>query len=68
MRPRLLDLYCGAGGAAVGYHRAGFDVVGVDARAAQEYIDIPTDDDTLAIGENYTKIALALEDLNREPA
>lgn len=29
-RPRLLDLYCGAGGAAMGYHRAGFDVVGVD--------------------------------------
>jgi DNA (cytosine-5)-methyltransferase 1 len=26
----LLDLFCGAGGAAVGYHRAGFEVVGVD--------------------------------------
>jgi DNA (cytosine-5)-methyltransferase 1 len=32
-RPRLLDLFCGAGGAAWGYHRAGFDVVGVDIRA-----------------------------------
>lgn len=30
MRPRLLDLFCCEGGAAVGYHRAGFDVVGVD--------------------------------------
>ena len=29
-RPRLLDLYSGAGGSATGYHRAGFDVVGVD--------------------------------------
>lgn len=29
-RPRLLDLFSGAGGAAMGYHRAGFDVVGVD--------------------------------------
>lgn len=29
-RPRLLDLFCGAGGAAMGYHRAGFDVTGVD--------------------------------------
>ncbi len=29
-KPRLLDLFCGAGGAAVGYHRAGFDVLGVD--------------------------------------
>jgi DNA (cytosine-5)-methyltransferase 1 len=27
---RILDLFCGAGGAAMGYHRAGFDVVGVD--------------------------------------
>lgn len=27
---RLLDLFCGAGGASMGYHRAGFDVTGVD--------------------------------------
>lgn len=26
----MLDLFCGAGGAAEGYRRAGFDVVGVD--------------------------------------
>lgn len=30
LRPRLLDLFCGAGGAGYGYHNAGFDVVGVD--------------------------------------
>ena len=29
-KPVLLDLFCCAGGAAVGYSRAGFDVVGVD--------------------------------------
>lgn len=29
-RPLLLDLYCHQGGAAKGYHDAGFDVVGVD--------------------------------------
>jgi len=29
-RPKLLDLYCGAGGAGWGYYLAGFDVVGVD--------------------------------------
>ena len=29
-RPRLLDLFCGAGGASAGYHAAGFDVTGVD--------------------------------------
>jgi DNA (cytosine-5)-methyltransferase 1 len=36
-RPRLLDLFCGAGGAACGYHRAGFDVVGVDHVAQPNY-------------------------------
>lgn len=30
MKPRLLDLFCKAGGAAMGYYLAGFEVVGVD--------------------------------------
>jgi DNA (cytosine-5)-methyltransferase 1 len=30
LKPRLLDLFCGAGGAAAGYDLAGFNVTGVD--------------------------------------
>jgi len=30
VKPRLLDLFAGAGGASMGYHHAGFDVTGVD--------------------------------------
>jgi len=36
-KPKLLDLFCGAGGAAVGYHRAGFEVVGVDIKPQKHF-------------------------------
>lgn len=36
-RPRVLDLFCCSGGAAMGYHRAGFAVDGVDIAPRPNY-------------------------------
>jgi len=37
MKPKLLDLFCGEGGASMGYHQAGFEVVGVDLHKKARY-------------------------------
>lgn len=37
MRKRMLDIFCGAGGASMGYHQAGFEVEGIDIKHGKRY-------------------------------
>lgn len=48
-KPLLLDLFCCAGGAACGYHNAGFAVIGVDIKPQAHYPYEHYQDDALNV-------------------
>jgi DNA (cytosine-5)-methyltransferase 1 len=66
-RPRLLDLFCGAGGAAVGYHRAGFDVVGVDIVPQPHYPFEFVQDDALVYLSERDGLHLPFDAIHASP-
>jgi DNA (cytosine-5)-methyltransferase 1 len=61
-----LDLFSGAGGAAVGYHRAGFDVTGVDNRPQPRYPFEFHQEDALAVLE-YSVFMAGFDAIHASP-
>lgn len=56
-RPQLLDLFCGAGGCSVGYHRAGFEVTGIDIKPHPTYPFALTVEDAMDVLKDVDRLA-----------
>lgn len=62
MRPLLLDLFCGAGGASEGYRRAGFQVIGVDLNEQPRYPFPLILDDAIEFLHRHTRSFVSMAD------
>lgn len=75
-RPRLLDLFCGAGGSGMGWWQAGFEVVGVDSAPQPDYpfefhrgnaMTYPLDGFDIVTGSPPCKVFTALKKTSTKP-
>jgi len=63
-KPRLLDLFCCAGGAGMGYARAGFEITGVDVVRHKNNPHEVIEADALALAEDVVDILRSFQSDN----